>query len=187
MRILMGALAFAALASASACTLEDDVESNDEALAGETLGDVETENADLLVSAASATTDAPEQEIGPMSAADCERGANGFRDIPDTLRGTEVFPPFDMVGARIILYRGPLAGGQRGWAMIDGQTLPGDLVWMDWTRDGGASWIQCGPFQVTANGQTKTSAAQRTSSDPRWQFRACGHVSPVGTRCGPWW
>jgi len=71
--------------------------------------------------------------------------------------------------------------------MIDGSTFSGDLVWMDWTTNGGASWIQCGPFEVTAANQTKTSAAQRTSSDPNWQFRACGRAFPNFSVCGPWW
>jgi hypothetical protein len=126
-------------------------------------------------------------DLAPQSAAQCEGGANGFRDIPDTLRGTTVYTRALGGGTRTILYHGTVGGVQRGWAMIDGNTIAGDLVWMDWTQNNGASWIQCGPFGVTAGGQTKTSAAQRTSSSTSWRFRACGRAVGFGSVCGPWW
>jgi hypothetical protein len=125
--------------------------------------------------------------MDPATAADCEGGANGFVDISDSRRGTAVYTRNLGGGTRTILYYGNVGGVQRGWAMIDGDTIPGDLVWMDWTKDNGAHWIQCGPFSVAAIAGTKTSAAQRTSSDVRWRFRACGRAIGFGSVCGPWW
>lgn len=131
----------------------------------------------------------------PASAApqDCERGANGFIDIPDTLTGTVVRfvdlygqPPG---GVRVELHAGTIGGVRRGWAKITGGSAgPGDQVWMDWTRDGGVSWLQCGPFTLTALGQTKTSAAQRTDPSPAWRFRACGRLNQAPwVDCTSWW
>ncbi len=119
----------------------------------------------------------------------CEGGANGFRDIPDTLRGSKVYSVnLGPAGfPRVTLYYGNVGGVRRGWAMIDGSTHVGDLVWMDWTRDGGRTWIQCGPFPVDYDGWTKTSAAQRTSSSSSWRFRACGRAHGAYSVCGAWW
>ncbi|GAA0915295.1 hypothetical protein [Virgisporangium aurantiacum] len=138
-----------------------------------------------------AAAPAPVADPGLRSAADCEGGRNGFVDIPDTLRGT-VAPvannPRDLgFGVRAILYYGNVGGVQRGWAMIDGSTITGDLVWMDWTTNGGASWLQCGPFSVGGTGRTKTSAAKNTSSSALWQFRACGRAVGGQSRCTNWW
>jgi hypothetical protein len=123
----------------------------------------------------------------------CERGANGFVDIPDTLTGTVVRhhdlyggPPG---GVRVELHRATIGGVGRGWAKITGfSTGPGDQVWMDWTQNGGAGWLQCGPFTITAVGQTKTSAAQRTNPSTQWLFRACGKLSWwTWAECTTWW
>ncbi|MFI7131760.1 hypothetical protein ACIBQ1_39215 [Nonomuraea sp. NPDC050153] len=122
---------------------------------------------------------------------ECERGANGFVDIPDTLRGTQApVGPVSIFGRTATLYYGRIGGVTRGWAHLGGDTLWGDSVWMDWTRDGGRTWIQCGPFEVSSGGQTKTSAAQRTSSDANWRFRAClrwGRHEPAAIKCTDWW
>ncbi|MFF4620935.1 hypothetical protein [Nonomuraea jabiensis] len=122
---------------------------------------------------------------------DCEGGNNGFRDIPDTLRGTQApVAPVGIFGRTATLYYGQVGGVTRGWAHLGGDTLWGDSVWMDWTRDGGRTWLQCGPFEVTSGGQTKTSAAQRTSSDANWRFRAClrwGRHEPASIKCTDWW
>jgi hypothetical protein len=134
---------------------------------------------------------APAASATGDTAADCERGANGFVDIPDWINGT----PRDSAvpGGLIVveLQTGYINGVLRGWAKLQGATTDyGDLVWMDWTRDGGRSWIQCGPFEVTSPRMSKTSAAQRTDPSPTWQFRACGmvHGIPSSTRCtDPWW
>jgi hypothetical protein len=118
---------------------------------------------------------------------DCEGGRNGFVDIPDTLSGTVQRDLFLGLGAKeLYLETGQVGGVQRGWAMLNGGPLAGtDLVWMDWTRDGGSTWLQCGPFSV-GDKPSKTSAAQATSSDPRWRFRACADAG-TGIRCTDWW
>ncbi|MBE8516317.1 hypothetical protein ILP97_02100 [Amycolatopsis sp. H6(2020)] len=130
--------------------------------------------------AASATAD---------TAAQCERGANGFADIPDWITGD--FVDVTVPGGLIIvqLQKGYINGVLRGWAKVQGPTTYGDLVWMDWTTNGGRTWLQCGPFEVNSPGGTKTSAAQRTNPSPSWQFRACGMVHGISssTRCTAWW
>jgi hypothetical protein len=119
----------------------------------------------------------------------CASGANGFTDIPDTLRGTPVYEI--EVGApgsaRVILYFGDVAGQERGWAMLDGPTKEGDSVWLDWTQDGGDDWLKCGPFFVGEEGATRTTPAQRTANSSDWQFRACGKTEGVDSVCGAWW
>ncbi|GAA5166081.1 hypothetical protein [Amycolatopsis dongchuanensis] len=133
---------------------------------------------------------APAASAGTETAGECEHGANGFVDIPDWINGefVNVTVPGGLI--RVELQKGYVGGVLRGWAKILTPNQPGDLVWMDWTRDGGRTWLQCGPFAVDSPNTTKTSAAQRTSSDPNWQFRACGMVHGISssTRCtSPWW
>jgi hypothetical protein len=122
-------------------------------------------------------------------ASDCEKGKAGFVDIPDNLSGEveDVVVPGALI--KVELHSGYVGGGQRGWAKVSGATVAGDLVWMDWTTDGGDNWLQCGPFVVGHRNGTKTSAAQRTNSSTDWQFRACGMVvnQPSTLRCTEWW
>ncbi|MEU1041386.1 hypothetical protein ACFYP4_28730 [Streptomyces sp. NPDC005551] len=121
------------------------------------------------------------------AASDCEGGRNGFIDISDSA--------YDTMARQVTLYSeginisvqyGYIRGVQRGWALIAGDVQPGNQVWLDWTRDGGRTWIQCGPF-TSQGGENKTSAAQRTSTDANWKFRACGSTRS-GIHCtDPWW
>lgn len=129
--------------------------------------------------------------LGPVggaqaAASDCEGGAKGFVDISDNA--------YDTMARQVILYdegiaisleHGNIRGVHRGWAIIAGDVLPGNQVWMDWSQDGGEKWLQCGPF-TSRNGENKTSAAQRTSNNPDWQFRACGSTRS-GIHCTGWW
>jgi hypothetical protein len=81
-----------------------------------------------------------------------------------------------------------VSGRQVGFAYLGGLTLPGDRVWMDWTRDGGRTWIQCGPFSVTTVREGRRTYAKPTSSDPNYMFRACSRlVNEEISRCTPWW
>ncbi|MET9242369.1 hypothetical protein [Nonomuraea sp. NPDC003709] len=89
--------------------------------------------------------------------------------------------PVGIFGRTAALYYGQVGGVTRGWAHLGGDTLWGDSVWMDWTRDGGRTWLQCGPFEVTSGGQTKTSAAQRT------RVLEVGRHDPLSIRCTNWW
>jgi hypothetical protein len=118
-----------------------------------------------------APTSGQASTVTPASAADCEHGANGFVDIPDTLGGEptngEVVrvadPAFNI--AFVQLRQGTVQGRQRGWAMINGPTTSGERVWMDWRRPGISGWVQCGPFTVTASGQM---------TQVRWRPRLLG-------------
>ena len=122
------------------------------------------------------------------NAAACENGANGFAEIPGTLAGTVQRSVSLSDGVTVTLESGSVSGATRGWARISGRTTVGDRVWMDWTTNGGASWLQCGPFTVGSAGQSRTTAAKQTSSSPDYQFRACGALAgnqPV--QCTSWW
>ncbi|MET9373835.1 hypothetical protein ABZX98_06745 [Streptomyces sp. NPDC002992] len=121
------------------------------------------------------------------AASDCEGGRNGFVDISDNAYDIQAKAvTLWNEGIDISLQYGNVNGVQRGWALIAGDVQPGNSVWLDWSRDGGRTWIQCGPF-VSKYGENKTSAAQRTSSDPNWVFRACGSTRS-GIHCtSPWW
>ncbi|MGW4650799.1 hypothetical protein [Kitasatospora sp. NPDC004289] len=129
---------------------------------------------------------------GPATAtvADCNNGANGFVDIPDNLSGTVARSADLGNGRTVTLQHGNVAGAQRGWAELSGATQPSDLVWMDWTTNGGTSWLQCGPFSSDQGwGQSKTSAAKATNSSSQYVFRACARsFSPYDLgRCSTWW
>jgi hypothetical protein len=137
--------------------------------------------------------DGAEIDAGPGSddagESGCESGANGFVDIPDTLRGNVAYE-IDVGApgsARAILYHDFIDGQQRGWAMLDGATRDGDMVWMDWTQNGGDDWLRCGPFAVDEDGATRTTPAQRTANSSDWQFRACGQTEGAEPVCGAWW
>ncbi|MFI9275672.1 hypothetical protein ACIGXM_33945 [Kitasatospora sp. NPDC052896] len=126
--------------------------------------------------------------VGPAgpataSASDCAGGANGFVDVPDNASGTverSVTHDADTISLQ-------LAGG-RGFARIEGSTRSGESVWMDWTRDGGRTWLQCGPFAVDhGDNSSKTSPSKATSSDPNYRFRACGLTLDQAITCTDWW
>ncbi|MDH6128904.1 hypothetical protein [Kitasatospora sp. GP82] len=117
------------------------------------------------------------------SAADCSGGANGFVDVSDNASGTVQRSSFHD-GDTISLQ----SAGGRGFAKLEGATTSSESVWMDWTRDGGRTWLQCGPFQVDhGNGSSKTSAAKATSSDPNYRFRACALTADGVITCTNWW
>jgi hypothetical protein len=118
------------------------------------------------------------------AASDCANGANGFVDVSDNASGTvreSVVADADTISLQTI--------GNRGFAKIEGSTVNGtESVWMDWTRDGGSTWLQCGPFNVShGNGSSKTSAAQSENSSSQWKFRACGYTADRAITCTNWW
>jgi hypothetical protein len=124
--------------------------------------------------------------IANASQADCVNGANGFIDISDNANGLyEVGAPIGANGEIVDIEASLIRGTERGWAHLTG-AVPGDQMWMDWTRDNGHSWIQCGPFYATQNGQSLTSAAQRTDPSPNWRFRAGMNVGGT-VLVSAWW
>ncbi|MBV9021109.1 MAG: hypothetical protein JO125_06815 [Chloroflexi bacterium] len=122
-----------------------------------------------------------------MSIQDCGGGVNGFEDISDNASGTVERSADLGNGVFITLEVSDIRGTQRGWAKIHGNTQPGDQVWMDWTTDGGSTWIQCGPWPVNTAGDSKTSAAQRTDPSPSWRFRAGGNRAGMPSQVTDWW
>lgn len=122
------------------------------------------------------------------SPADCERGANGFIDIPNTLAGTQVGQPAEeWAGRKVTLEYTRRGGGTYGFARISGGSpWSGESVWMDVSNNGGASWIQCGPFDASRLASV-TSAAYPTSSSNQRRFRACGKIYVLRFECTPWW
>lgn len=128
------------------------------------------------------------------SSADCSGGANGFTDIPNTLTGTAVggAAASNAFGDHGTYYleTGTVGGRQMGWGYLTthgGEYTQADL-WMDVSNDGGATWIQCGPFS-TYMGGTLTTAAYPTSASPSRRFRACASISGTGggIDCLGWW
>ncbi|ANS62443.1 hypothetical protein SLINC_0219 [Streptomyces lincolnensis] len=125
---------------------------------------------------------------------DCERGANGFRDIPDNQTGVAAGPadkvlrpsdPQGLVG-RIGLGAARIDGDVYGFAALAVPRV-GDEIWMDWTLDGNRVHIQCGPFKATRDGHQLTSAARVTDSNPNYRFRACGGGGGQAVQCTDWW
>jgi transcriptional regulator with XRE-family HTH domain len=93
-------------------------------------------------------------------------GGNGDDVVaPRTLYATDHKPTVELIVGK------GTDGRNAAWAKISGAKF-GDRVWLDWSSDGGHSWVQCGPFPVGA--ETGTSRAHDTG--PNWLFRACGDV-----------
>lgn len=124
----------------------------------------------------------------------CERGANGFRDIPDNQSGVAAGPadkllrasdPQGLVG-RISLRAARIDGDVYGFAAL-GVPRAGDEIWMDWTLNGKDVHIQCGPFKSGIDGWPLTSAAKLTDNSPTYQFRACGGGGGQAVQCTDWW
>jgi hypothetical protein len=118
-------------------------------------------------------------EVASATAADCAGGANGFVDIPDNLSGLDVEDVETGAGHWLYLNFGKVNGVTRGWAQLFSSSsslenwLPReDSVWLDWSQDGGRSWLQCGPFYNSSGKLSITSAAKQTSSSSTWVFRA---------------
>lgn len=120
----------------------------------------------------------------------CSGGRAGFVDISDNLTGTEVRRRDGFKGGWVVtLQTGNVNGVQRGWAHLT--TAANSSVWMDWTQNGGSTWLQCGPFS-RRGASTLTSAAQRLDPSPAWQFRACFKANAFipddsGVYCTTWW
>jgi hypothetical protein len=130
----------------------------------------------------------------PASAtpAQCVNGANGFANTPGSVPDARTVASVDLgfgQGVRAELRVGTYAGGQRGWARLVGPYVGSDAYWMDWTTNGGASWIQCGPFTPNGNGGRNYTPGQRTNASTQWRFRACGRLIPpsLESRCTGWW
>ncbi|MGW6014329.1 hypothetical protein [Streptomyces sp. NPDC055210] len=129
------------------------------------------------------------------TAADCERGSFGFRDISDSTAGVPAGPedktlrpsdPQGLVG-RISLRAVSIDNKIYGFAAL---TVPrtGDDVWMDWTLDGGSNvHLQCGPFRASRDGFQLTSAAKLTDNSSDYRFRACGGGGGQAVQCTGWW
>jgi hypothetical protein len=119
--------------------------------------------------------------------AQCTPPTNGFVN-PINGNNAHVVYYFNALSTTTSLQWKYVSGRQVGFAYLGGLTLPGDRVWMDWTRDGGRTWIQCGPFSVTNVREGRRTYAKPTSSDPNYMFRACSRlVSEEISRCTPWW
>jgi len=114
--------------------------------------------------------------VGPATAGDCQRGANGFVDIPNDQSG-RVVDPQEGSYTILTLQFANIAGANRGYAKLTTAAGPiffggGEQVWMDWSQDNGANWLQCRPFTARQGTDQNTSAAKNTDPSPRWKFRA---------------
>jgi transcriptional regulator with XRE-family HTH domain len=93
-------------------------------------------------------------------------GGNG-QDVapPTTLNATDHKPTVELIVGK------GADGRNAAWAKMTGARF-GDRVWMDWSSDGGRSWVQCGPFPVSAD----SGSTRAHDTGPNWLFRACGDV-----------
>ncbi|MGW0467790.1 hypothetical protein ACWDX6_21390 [Streptomyces sp. NPDC003027] len=141
-----------------------------------------------LASGALVLTTAPPAAASP---ADCQnwRAADAATDkwtVTSTPLTTGYTLPYNR--RQVDLRAGNINGVQHGWTRIVGYTKAGDKYWMDVSRDGGRSWIQCGPFTLTRDGESPWTPAHAASPDPNLRFRACGRAADEGqSACGPWW
>ncbi|RSS48314.1 hypothetical protein EF912_25395 [Streptomyces sp. WAC07061] len=83
---------------------------------------------------------------------------------------------------------GEINGQKYGWARVVGKSMEGDKYWMDVTRNGAASWVQCGPFTVAKDLDGGYTPAYRADyNNPALRFRACAQAVGEQSVCGPWW
>ena len=130
--------------------------------------------------------------VADAAPAQCAHGANGFTDIPDDQDGQDAEDLPTGEGAyqsdMLMLQWGKINGVTMGWAHLMntvGGLTSGDQVWMDWTTNNGATWLQCGPFTPTLWGSV-TSAAKPTSAAAGYHFRAGANLSGR-VYVTPWW
>jgi hypothetical protein len=138
------------------------------------------------------------------AASDCEGGANGFTDIPNSLSGRGVaggggLTVRNSAGqysvASFGMQAGYVAGREMGWGYLQTSSTwaagTTGSVWMDVTNNSGSSWIQCGPFWTSSSNTRLTTAAYPTSSSSSRQFRVCAHLmlgsADGGITCTNWW
>ncbi|MFL6123189.1 hypothetical protein [Actinophytocola sp.] len=130
--------------------------------------------------------------IASATAAECSGGQHGFVDISDSLTGAVVREIDFKGGYTLTLETGQVHGVSRGWAHLTGP-IRLHTVWMDWTTNGGTSWLQCGPFSSAgAPVSSLTSAAKETNPAPNWRFRACMLMKNSAdddgaVYCTSWW
>jgi len=97
--------------------------------------------------------------------------------------GQAVGPAAQVHGAQhtasVELVTGTVDGRQMAWARIQAAGY-GDRVWMDWSQNGGRTWVQCGPFLVAG----AAYATRAHEIDPQWKFRACGDT-PIAAQGSP--
>ncbi|MQS05624.1 hypothetical protein [Streptomyces alkaliphilus] len=123
---------------------------------------------------------------GPAQAAvaDC---ATGFVSMPYNNSGS-VKKSVSLGQTTVQLHVGPNSGKDHGWAKITGSPWKDDRVWMDWSQDGGKTWLRCGPWTVQSDGSPNTSAAKVVKyNDPQWLFRTCGNQIGEASKCTGWW
>ncbi|WP_372671600.1 hypothetical protein [Amycolatopsis kentuckyensis] len=123
-------------------------------------------------------------DAASASTSDCTGGRNGFVDIPDNQDGySAAWNSTITIGnaeEHLDLEFAPIGGKTRGFAILWADGTNGgpppyvafDSVWMDWTQDGGRTWIQCGPFGNPKGRASITSAAMVTNPSTAWRFRA---------------
>jgi hypothetical protein len=143
----------------------------------------------LALSVAAAGGAALVGTAGPAAAtiADCTPPRNGFVNAANGTGGA-VVRYFHVYDTTTSLQWRTVNGRQVGFAYLGGYTNPGDRVWMDWSTNGGRTWVQCGPFSASQHGQGVRTYGQRTDPSPAWVFRACSRLSgEERTRCTAWW
>jgi hypothetical protein len=113
---------------------------------------------------------------GPAAAspADCLNGANGFLPVPDVVLDAQVIRRRAVEpDAAIELVAGTIGGQRRVWARVSGTAD----FWLDVSRDGGQSWLRCGPFTADSH-QTPAQLL-----DPAWVYVGC--AEPPGDKVPP--
>jgi hypothetical protein len=123
------------------------------------------------------------------TAAECTGGAHGFEDIADSYAYGTSHGSVNLDSTATVTLMSAHIGllSTRGYARLSGRYVTGARVWMDWTRDGGTHWLQCGPFGPSGGGPL-TTPAQLTNPSTKWRFRACGDIpGAVAYKCTAWW
>lgn len=126
----------------------------------------------------------------PVRPADCQPGRHGFvatpRHVPDAITKERVH----LVAREVLeLRQGRLNGRRVIWARVLGTLHPNDRFWLDWSRDGGRTFLRCGPFLVGNRRVAAWTPAHPANPGARWVFRAGAQRAP-STRAPAytgWW
>ncbi|RBQ13797.1 hypothetical protein DP939_43970 [Spongiactinospora rosea] len=91
-------------------------------------------------------------------------------------------------GGEVILEKGKRRSDGRNvvWGHFPPNGVGHRDVWMDVSFNGGATWIQCGPFGG-AGSENLDTKFHVTSPSPSWKMRACGKNARHRLRCTAWY
>lgn len=116
----------------------------------------------------------------PAAPAECRPGRNGFVATPRYVPMVSTRERIRLPSGRVTLElrQGRLDGRLVYWARVLGALRPADQFWLDWSRDGGRTFLRCGPFRVGPREVAAWTPSHAANPAARWAFRAGARLAP---------